>query len=121
MPRGDATGPMGMGPMTGRAAGFCAGYNMPGFTHNTPGRGLGMGYGRKMGFGQGFRQGGFGRGNRFYAGGAPGRSWLGASGAPYQNANPETEKQALKNQSDYLQTEMDAIKKRMDELNDMTK
>ncbi len=25
MPRGDQTGPRGMGPMTGRAAGFCAG------------------------------------------------------------------------------------------------
>ena len=30
MPRGDGTGPMGMGPMTGRAAGFCAGYNSAG-------------------------------------------------------------------------------------------
>jgi len=26
MPRGDGTGPMGLGPMTGTAAGFCAGY-----------------------------------------------------------------------------------------------
>ena len=31
MPRGDGTGPAGMGPMTGRAAGYCAGYNMPGY------------------------------------------------------------------------------------------
>jgi hypothetical protein len=31
MSRGDGTGPAGMGPMTGRAAGYCAGYNMPGF------------------------------------------------------------------------------------------
>ncbi|MBN1835246.1 MAG: DUF5320 family protein [Spirochaetales bacterium] len=31
MPRGDGTGPAGMGPMTGRAAGFCAGYGVPGF------------------------------------------------------------------------------------------
>ena len=30
MPGGDGTGPMGMGPMTGRAAGFCAGYNRAG-------------------------------------------------------------------------------------------
>lgn len=42
MPRGDGTGPMGMGPMTGRGAGTCAGY--------------GCGYGR------GFRR-------MFYAGG----------------------------------------------------
>jgi len=31
MPRGDGTGPIGMGPMTGRAVGFCAGYPTPGF------------------------------------------------------------------------------------------
>ncbi|MFW5971797.1 MAG: DUF5320 domain-containing protein, partial [Desulfovermiculus sp.] len=30
MPGGDRTGPMGMGPMTGRGAGFCAGMNQPG-------------------------------------------------------------------------------------------
>lgn len=30
MPGGDRTGPMGMGPMTGRAAGRCAGYGAPG-------------------------------------------------------------------------------------------
>jgi hypothetical protein len=26
MPRGDGTGPMGVGPKTGRGAGFCAGF-----------------------------------------------------------------------------------------------
>jgi len=30
MPGGDRTGPIGAGPMTGRGAGYCAGYNMPG-------------------------------------------------------------------------------------------
>jgi len=38
MPRGDGTGPMGMGPMTGRAAGYCAGYPMPGFMNPGGGR-----------------------------------------------------------------------------------
>jgi hypothetical protein len=38
MPRGDRTGPAGMGPMTGRAAGYCAGYNAPGFTNPYGGR-----------------------------------------------------------------------------------
>ncbi|OPY86893.1 MAG: hypothetical protein A4E73_03818 [Syntrophaceae bacterium PtaU1.Bin231] len=33
MPRGDGTGPLGLGPMTGRAAGYCAGYPMPGFVN----------------------------------------------------------------------------------------
>ena len=45
MPRGDGTGPMGMGPMTGRAAGFCAGYGMPGYMNPVPGRGMGAAYG----------------------------------------------------------------------------
>ena len=31
MPGGDGTGPWGFGPMTGRAAGFCAGFPVPGF------------------------------------------------------------------------------------------
>ena len=38
MPRGDGTGPAGMGPMTGRAAGFCAGYPVPGYMNPAVGR-----------------------------------------------------------------------------------
>ena len=41
MPGGDGTGPLGLGPMTGRAAGYCAGYAMPGYA--TPISGLGLG------------------------------------------------------------------------------
>jgi len=49
MPRGDRTGPAGMGPMTGRGAGFCAGFNMPGFMNPTPyGRGMGLWSWKKM-------------------------------------------------------------------------
>jgi len=33
MPGGDGTGPAGLGPMTGRTAGFCAGYPVPGFAN----------------------------------------------------------------------------------------
>jgi hypothetical protein len=33
MSRGDGTGPTGLGSMTGRAAGYCAGFNTPGFTN----------------------------------------------------------------------------------------
>ena len=33
MPWGDGTGPWGLGPMTGRAAGYCAGYNVPGYAN----------------------------------------------------------------------------------------
>lgn len=44
MPRGDRTGPAGMGPMTGRAAGYCAGYPAPGYMNPYSG-GPGLGYG----------------------------------------------------------------------------
>ena len=58
MPGGDRTGPNGMGPMTGRGAGYCAGYQVPGYTNPVGsrgfgafGRGRGMGRGRGRGFG----------------------------------------------------------------------
>ena len=38
MPFGDGTGPAGLGPMTGRAAGFCAGYPVPGYMNPAVGR-----------------------------------------------------------------------------------
>ncbi|QRX63171.1 DUF5320 domain-containing protein [Dysgonomonadaceae bacterium zrk40] len=31
MPSGDRTGPLGQGPRTGRARGFCSGYDAPGY------------------------------------------------------------------------------------------
>jgi hypothetical protein len=49
MPRGDGTGPMGMGPMTGRDAGVCARFGTPGYLNSRPGRGLGFGRGRGYG------------------------------------------------------------------------
>lgn len=65
MPRGDGTGPGGMGPMTGRAAGFCAGYPSPGFVNPYGGRYSYGGYGRGWGYGGAFGRGwgrGYGRG-----------------------------------------------------------
>lgn len=69
MPGGDGTGPLGMGSMTGRAAGYCAGYGVPGFA-NFYGYGRGRGgWGRGRGGGRGMVQragrgmgGGMGRG-----------------------------------------------------------
>ena len=54
MPRGDRTGPQGMGPMTGRAAGYCAGYDAPGYADPRFGRAYGMGRGYGGG-GRGWR------------------------------------------------------------------
>jgi hypothetical protein len=39
MPLGDRTGPLGLGPRTGRGLGYCAGYGVPGYL-NPIGRGL---------------------------------------------------------------------------------
>ena len=66
MPFGDRTGPMGMGRMTGRAAGYCVGFGRPGFAGPVqryarsygrrssawPGWGYGFGRGRGRGFGR---------------------------------------------------------------------
>ncbi len=63
MPRGDGTGPLGQGPMTGRGLGNCAGNDRAGGF----GRGYGYGFGRGFGAGRGFGRGwgfGFGAGNR---------------------------------------------------------
>ena len=46
MPRGDRTGPAGLGPRTGRAAGYCEGFSVPGYMNPTPGQG-GIGLNKK--------------------------------------------------------------------------
>ncbi|HDS01463.1 MAG TPA: hypothetical protein ENO22_01020 [candidate division Zixibacteria bacterium] len=65
MPGGDRTGPLGLGPRTGRAAGYCSGYPAPGYANNRFGRGygFGFGFGRGRGFGRGLGMG-YGRGWR---------------------------------------------------------
>jgi len=122
MPGGDRTGPAGMGPMTGRAAGYCAGYAVPGFMNPVGGRGF-WGWGR--GGGRGWR-------NRFYATGltgwqraawgwpaftmgAPQAAWpAGQASAPF--ASQEQEITLLKQQAEYVANVLDDIKKRLEEL-----
>lgn len=125
MPRGNKTGPLGQGPMTGRAAGFCAGYAVPGYSDTVDtaqggygqgfGRGFGRGGARGVGRGQGFGRG-FGRGGAGFGGGyaAP------VPGFPPQGAklSPENERQVLSRQQEYLAQELDAIKKRLADIDD---
>jgi len=59
MPGGDGTGPQGLGPRTGRAAGYCAQYPVPGYANPNLGRGF-------------YRGGGRGRRNLYYATGLTG-------------------------------------------------
>ncbi len=112
MPGGDGTGPVGMGPMTGRAAGFCAGSGRPGYANPAPGRGFGMGFGRGRGLG-------LGRGWRHRQSGA---GWArgGADAVPYQPPAPGIEKQTLKTQADDLQAQLDAIRKKLAEIEGKT-
>ncbi len=56
MPWGDGTGPWGLGPMTGRGFGYCAGYPHPGFVVPFPRGGRWFWWGRGFwGRGRGWR------------------------------------------------------------------
>jgi hypothetical protein len=74
MPWGDRTGPMGLGPMTGRGTGYCVGYPVPGYANPwVPGWGRGRGWwGKGRGFwGRGWGFSGWGRGRGLRWGHAP--------------------------------------------------
>jgi hypothetical protein len=108
--------------MTGRGAGYCAGYNAPGYANPAWGRGFGMGWGggRGWGRGRGWR-------NMYYATGMPGwarygygPAWgppptggFGVYGAP---STPEEEAEFLRSQAEMLKGELDAISERIKEL-----
>lgn len=108
MPRGDGTGPTGMGPTTGRGAGFCGGFGMPGFANRGRGRG-GAGRG-----GRGWR-------HLFYATGPTGRQRAAIATAPgvvapRPAAAPEDELGVLKRQAESAAATLEVIRKRIDEL-----
>jgi len=119
MPWGDGTGPLGLGPKTGRAAGYCAGYPVPGYMNPVPGRGF---WGRGRGW---FGRGG-GRGWRhwYYATGLPG--WMragvgypafGGWNVPYgYSPTPKEEMDMLKEQSELLKEQLEEVQKRISEL-----
>lgn len=120
MPGGDRTGPAGMGPMTGRGAGYCTGYDAPGFVSRPSGGWFGAGRGRGFGFGRGRGFGGGGRGFRhmYLATGLPGwmRSGWGAAPGMYRDPGPEEEKQYLQRQAEDLQAELEDIRKRLEQI-----
>ena len=113
MPGGDGTGPGGMGPMTGRAAGYCAGYPAPGYMNPIAGRGFrgggrGMGWGRGRGWGRGF--------TGAYPGWAPAAPVYGPTPFAPTAPNREQEVQALKGQAEYFTSALENIKGRIGEL-----
>ncbi len=113
MPRGDGTGPMRMGKMSGRGAGYCAGFGAQGRENTAPRRGLGMGF--WGGRGQGWR-------NMFFATGLPGWMRFRGDAAPNQyqmtgqKSDPEMETQVLQNQAKILREQLDFIENRLAEI-----
>lgn len=106
MPLGDRTGPMGRGPMTGRAARYDVGFPVPGFINPYGGR-LGGGFGLGRGRGWGWRA---------YSGGVP----YGVQHdviVPYGSSYaPERELDFLNNQAKVLGDQLNEIRKRISEL-----
>ena len=104
MPGFDRTGPMGMGPMTGGARGWCTPY----------GRSFsGTGFGPWPGRGRGYR-------HMYWATGVPGWMRFGPTGfwgpqfgAPYTR---EQEVEFLKDQAVALKNELEAIDSRLRDL-----
>jgi len=97
MPWGDRTGPAGLGPMTGRAAGYCAGYSVPGHLNPISGRG-------------------------FYGVGRGGYPWGGVYGAPYGDypyppyapgPTPKEEESYLKEEISLLEDQIKSVKERL--------
>lgn len=119
MPRGDGTGPAGAGPMSGRAAGICAGNYAPGYANRNPrfrgprgggawgwgGQGGGaMGWGAWGGYGSGF-----GRGAR--VGYDP-------DFEPVQAPRPVSEERALKREASALRRHLADVEARLGSLAD---
>ena len=112
MPGGDRTGPLGMGSMTGRAAGYCAGYNVPGHVNPIPGRRF---FGRGRGwFGRG---GGRGLGRGYFSRGFPGWGYYGAPVYPNPSElNPEEEVSLLKEDAKVLKEQLKELQGYIDTL-----
>jgi hypothetical protein len=110
MPRGDRTGPMGMGPRSGRAAGYCGGFDWPGYASPGLGRGRGMGFGRGGGgWGHGFR----GRWRGFAWAGPPDWTPWDAAGGPPIDAGME--RRVLEGRAEALRAQLHAIESRLAE------
>ena len=115
---GDGTGPAGLGPMTGRGAGYCAGYSVPGYQNTMVPR---RGYWRtgSWGGGRGYR-------NIYNATGLT-RWQRVPTTAPLATAPPvatapsvftkEQQLEALKKQAEYLKIELENITRLIKDIN----
>lgn len=117
MPHGDRKGPMGDGPKTGRAMGYCSGSDSPGYMTRVPtdeswnigrgaNRGAGRGAGRRAGVGFCYRKTpGFGRAGRLAARGkSPGYFY------------PESAQTGEESNIDVLENRIGSLKKELETL-----
>ena len=113
MPRGDRTGPTGDGAKRGRAAGFCAGFDMPGYANTAIPKGYGMGRNRGWcglpGSGRGRRQGAL-------ALSLQRRGRIGDRPFASRPFTPVPEREVLQNHILALKSELEAIEKRLNQL-----
>lgn len=87
MPRGDGTGPMGRGSMTGRGMGFCVRTFETGETSY-------IGGGIRRGF----------------------RRWFGR-GCTVMNASAENKKEFLEDEKNFLQRRLESLEKELEKMN----
>ncbi len=106
--------------MTGRAAGYCAGYEVPGFADAPGARGRAGAGGSRAGAGRGFRR-------MYYATGLPGWMRYGCRGfraVPYEDrrasedagVSQEREKELLGQQVQFLRNELEIAERRINDL-----
>ena len=109
---GDGTGPAGLGPKTGRGAGYCAGYSVPGYQNTAIPR---RGYWRtgSWGVGRGYR-------NIYNATGLTRWQHVGTT-PPVATTSPvltkEQKLEALKKQAEYLKIEFEKITRLIKDVN----
>lgn len=103
MPAGDRTGPMGMGPMTGRGAGYCAGYDVPGYANPGPGRGF---------WGRGWRHWYHATGLPRWARRGYPPAWWGPPAPPTR----EEEVEMLREEAEWLKEQLEAVSQRLADL-----
>ncbi len=108
MPFGNRTGPAGLGPGTGRGAGFCSGFAGPGFMN--PGSGWRC-WGGGRGWRNWFRATGMTGWQRMFLGHPFGETW-----SPYATPTPEAELEALRKQASFLEKALESVRRRMETL-----
>lgn len=119
MPRGDGTGPVGRGPMSGRAAGFCNNFSVPGFANNMQ-RGFGRRnwhwetYGFGRGFGHCYNASGLQRRARTWY---PFNMWANYTDEDLKNDTLQNEEKFLMEKSTYLKKQINDIQKRIEQIN----